>query len=164
MTLMRSTCCDAEVKPSPLGWPRCRSCGRIQRDVPLGAEDLDAPAEPGFLYLASPYSHKDPVVRQRRYESAQMCVYQYLQRRVWVYSPIVHCHPLSLEYALPGDAKFWEDFNHAMIASSQGIRVLTIPGWQESLGVTEEISFARERGLSVKFVSRFGVELLNAPR
>lgn len=150
-----SLCCNSPVVQTSFGWPRCEACHRIVREVSPDVLPPEAPS-PGFHYLASPYSHKDPAIRQKRYESAQSALHRLLLKKVWTYSPIVHCHPLSLEFALPGDAKFWEEYNHTMLGVSKGMFVLTIAGWKESLGVTEEISFAKRRGLKITLINSLG--------
>ena len=106
-----------------------------------------------FIYLASPYSHSEASIREARFKEAEAATVWFLKQKVWVYSPIVHCHALAKEHNLPTDAGFWQEFNHTMIERSSGVIVLGIEGWQESKGVKDEISFAREMGLEVSLVS-----------
>lgn len=94
-----------------------------------------------MIYLASPYTHPDPFVREQRYlEAAKMCA-EYLKQRRWVYSPIVHCHELAKIIELPKDASYWEAYNYHMLSRSTELHVLMIEGWGESKGVAAEINF-----------------------
>lgn len=96
----------------------------------------------GYVYLASPYSHPDPFIREGRYLRTMKEMTEYLQKGVYIYSPIVHCHELAKIADMPKDAKFWENYNHMMLHCAAQLWVLMIPGWKESLGVAAEIVYA----------------------
>lgn len=102
-----------------------------------------------MIYLASPYTHKDQLIMKTRFLLAEQVTARLLHRRSWVYSPIVHCHELALRYHLPTDFAYWRDYNFAMLRRCDTLYVLFIPGWEESLGVTEEIKFAQTAGIPV---------------
>jgi hypothetical protein len=72
-----------------------------------------------------------------------------LRERRWVYSPIVHCHQLATEYGLPRDAKFWQDYNRAMLDAAAGMYVLLSDGWKASIGMKLEIIRAIERDIAI---------------
>ena len=91
------------------------------------------------VYLISPYSHEDECVRVGRYDEAVSATARLIKKGYIVFSPIVHCHPLSLRYNLPGDHKFWEAYNQTFIEWAEVGIVLDISGWQASLGVAAEI-------------------------
>lgn len=101
----------------------------------------------GFKYLASPYSHPDAAVRHDRFTYAQNAVVHLLSKREWTYSPIVHCHTLAVAHNLPMDADAWWDYNRAMLAASSGLIVLKIDGWDTSVGVAQELSYARDNNI-----------------
>jgi len=97
-----------------------------------------------YWYLASPYTSPDKVIRYNRYGLAEAALAWLLTRRMWTYSPIVHCHAMAERFAMPKDAVFWQDFNHLMISRADGLINLQIEGWQESKGVKEELQFTLE--------------------
>lgn len=97
-----------------------------------------------YIYLASPYSHPDLRVRRDRYYATQDCVAWMLANRIWVYSPIVHCHFMAIEYELPKDAKYWRPYNRAMLRYAAALWTLRIPGWQNSEGIKDELESALE--------------------
>ncbi len=102
-----------------------------------------------MIYLASPYSDPDPIVRKARYEAACDRAARMLAEGQLVYAPVVYGHALA-ERGLPGDWAFWEQHNHAMLSRSTSLLILTLPGWQESVGVRAEIAIARSLGLPVR--------------
>ena len=105
-----------------------------------------------YHYLASPYTHTDPEVMERRYGAALHALHFLLSRKLWTYSPIVHCHELAKTYALPRTHDFWQTYNHAMLDSSKGLLILVIEGWNESRGIEDEIHTARKLLLPVGFL------------
>jgi hypothetical protein len=94
-----------------------------------------------MIYLASPYTHPDPFVREARYLAACQMVAEYLKKARWVYSPIVHCHELAKMIELPREFSFWKQYNQHMLSRSEALHVLMIDGWAESDGIGDEISF-----------------------
>jgi len=96
-----------------------------------------------MIYLASPYTDPSAVIMDQRYEAAMHCTALMLRRRMYVYSPIVHCHELAKRHELPRDFEFWQKYDLHMLDRSSQILVLKLPGWQESRGVTAELAHAR---------------------
>lgn len=104
-----------------------------------------------LIYLASPYSHPDPTVREKRYHDACKAVVRLIQNGGLVYSPIVHSHPLALQ-GLPTDWEYWREFDMAMLSRAEELVVLVIDGWWESEGVQAEIRAAEEMGIPVRYI------------
>lgn len=98
-----------------------------------------------MIYLASPYSHPDPAVRQERYEQAMAAQAYLLRQGQHVYSPIVACHPMALAHALPTDDEWWSEYDRDMLTRCVELYVLCLPGWEESKGVAQEIEWAKRR-------------------
>lgn len=96
-----------------------------------------------MVYLASPYSHKDPAVRQQRYEAAVEAVARLTTEHVFTYSPIVHCHPPAVLGGLPTNAAWWSTVNIWFIEHMDEFWLLPLVGWQESVGVKAEIELAK---------------------
>jgi nucleoside 2-deoxyribosyltransferase len=104
-----------------------------------------------MIYLASPYSHADPAVREARYQAACRATAALLKAGLVVFSPIVHSHPL-VAFALPTGWDFWERIDRAYLARCDELVVLTLDGWRESTGVRAEIALARALGKPVRFL------------
>lgn len=112
-----------------------------------------------YIYLASPYNDPDPAIREHRYQAvAKATVWLLLQRR-WVYSPIVHCHDLSIKYNLPTDANYWRTYNVAMLEEASELMILKLPGWDTSAGVHAEKSLAHHLGLPVTYTEPSGITI-----
>jgi nucleoside 2-deoxyribosyltransferase len=104
-----------------------------------------------LIYLASPYSHPDPAVRQIRYEVACEAAAYLMRRGLMVFSPIVHSHPIA-QYGLPKDYAFWRQYDEALMDACWGIVVLMIDGWRESKGVTAEIEYMSRKGIAAEYL------------
>lgn len=109
-----------------------------------------------MIYLASPYSSPDPLIMKTRFLLAEQCTAELLKRKIWVYSPIVHCHELAHKYDLPKDHEYWLAYNFAMLRRCESLAILTIPGWRESKGVAEEIKFAELAGIGIDYITAKG--------
>lgn len=102
-----------------------------------------------MIYLASPYSHPDPAVRQERYEQTMAAQAFLLREGRYVYSPIVASHPMALAHDLPTDAGWWKKYNHGMMNVCSEVFVLRLDGWDTSVGVLDEIAFALHYGIPI---------------
>jgi hypothetical protein len=103
----------------------------------------------GFIYLASPYSHPDALIRRARYGHAVRFIGHLARCKTVIYSPIAHWHDAATRCHLPTAHQFWLDQNDAMLRASRGVFVLRLPDWEKSLGVAHEIELAAFIGLPV---------------
>lgn len=109
-----------------------------------------------MIYLASAYSHADPVIVKTRFLLVEQCTAALITEGHFVWSPIVHCHELAKKYNLPTDAAFWKAYNFDFIRRCDKMLVLNIEGWQESKGVQMELKLAAECLIDVFFVTQDG--------
>jgi len=111
-----------------------------------------------MIYVASPYSHIDPHVRQERYEAvAALCAHFFHQPgHEPLFSPIVYGHNLALEYSMPTEAAAWLKFNLSMLRHSSAIWIMKLDGWNESKGVAKEIRAAQDLYLPLHFIDHLG--------
>jgi hypothetical protein len=105
------------------------------------------------IYLASPYSHPDPVVRQQRFAAAGRAPAAMLKAGLVVLSPIVHSHPLAAWGLDAMDHAFWMHVDRPMLEACTSVAVLTLSGWATSKGVAAEIDIARRCGKPISYVS-----------
>ncbi len=94
-----------------------------------------------MIYVASPYTHDDPVVVDARYIATKKYVARLFKEKVWVFSPIIHCHSLALEFNFPTDASYWKEYNLHMLVRADALHVLELNDWKKSEGVYNEIFF-----------------------
>lgn len=105
-----------------------------------------------MIYLASPYSHPDAFVREERYLRAMKVLHGLLEKRIWTFSPIVHCHELKKVAALPFEHKFWLDYDCHILKLCEKLIVLKIEGWETSRGVKMEMDFAAANNIPIEFL------------
>ena len=105
-----------------------------------------------MIYIASPYTHKNPTYREYRYKMALYYVYQCFMKGEPVFSPIVHNHSMAKHYDMPKEFEFWRAINDNFIINSISIRVLMLHGWRQSQGVTHEIAFAETYDKPVSYI------------
>lgn len=105
-----------------------------------------------MIYLASPYNHASPFVREQRYLAAMEALSILLKRRMWTFSPIVHCHELKKVADLPPNFDFWLEYDFHVLDICSALYVLNIAGWSASIGVGEECRRARERNIPISLV------------
>jgi len=105
-----------------------------------------------MIYLASPFTHSDPAVRQQRFEAACRAAAALISRGKTVFSPISHSYGIC-RYGVPLDWRFWERHDRCHLQSCDEVVVLMLDGWSESVGVQAEIAIAHELGKPVTFLS-----------
>lgn len=107
-----------------------------------------------FIYLASPYSHPDPAVREARYVAACKKTAQYAVKGISVFSPIAQSHPVAA-YMPPEDCMdfdLWMRLDLPILKDAAELHILCIDGWRMSKGVTREVQFAESLGIPIKQV------------
>lgn len=105
-----------------------------------------------LIYLACPYTHKDPKVIQERFEAVNKLASALMSEGFYIFSPISHTHPIALAGNLPGGWDYWEGYDKAIISRCAGLWVFKLPGWEQSKGVQAEIKIAKEIGLPIEYI------------
>lgn len=106
-----------------------------------------------LIYLASPFTHPDPMVRARRVEEARQATIELLRKKLAIFSPILYTSTIP-DAPIPFEA--WTFFNDAMIARCHKLWVLNIDGWYESRGVDHELFVAKLHGLPTRLLTLLG--------
>lgn len=68
-----------------------------------------------------------------------------------VISPIAASHAIAVKHNLPGDYKYWQEWNHALIDACSELWVCTMSGWAKSTGVKGEIEYAKSKGIPILY-------------
>jgi hypothetical protein len=117
-----------------------------------------------LTYLASPYSAKGitdeyeaTVVREKRFIEASIMAARLMEQGHKVFAPIPHSHPIE-HYGLPeirsGD--WWLQQDYEVLQYCGLLLVYTMDGWDQSYGIGQEVAFAQERGIPVKYINKNG--------
>lgn len=103
-------------------------------------------------YLASPYTHDNAFVRNMRYEAVIYVASTLTKRGYRFIEPIAMCHDQSSKYGLPGGYEYWKDRDRDLIRRADAVLVVTLPGWETSIGVQDEINYAKRLGRTVEYI------------
>lgn len=109
---------------------------------------------PGYIYLASPYSHPAAKMRRLRYLAVMEKAAELMENGQPVFCPIAHNHILA-EYLRPDlllDFDFWMDMDLPMVEQSSAVWVYALPGWDASRGVEREIEYTKQLGKPLRIV------------
>jgi len=104
-----------------------------------------------MIYLASPYTHVNPAVREWRAEEAARYAAGFAAEGHLLFCPISHTHPWT-KYGLPTDWDFWERLDTPFLQLATQLWVLQLPGWDESHGVREEMWIMRQRKVPITMI------------
>lgn len=108
-----------------------------------------------IYYLASPYSHKRWWVRWYRWYKVCQVGAILTKQGYTLLEPIAMCHWNSFLFGLPPGYDFWKSRDRAFIERSDGLFVLTLPGWKESVGVQDEIIHAKRLGKPIQYLELY---------
>jgi Domain of unknown function (DUF1937) len=114
-----------------------------------------------MLYLATPYSHPDPAIREGRFHAACRATAALMSAGDVVFCPIAHSHPL-VDHGLPTGWAYWEHVDREFLQRCDELLVLTLPGWEESVGVAAEIQIANELGKPVGYLAPEAIEAIES--
>ena len=75
-----------------------------------------------------------------------------MREGLMVFSPISKTHPIAERCGLPLDWAYWEKYDRIAIAHCKELWVLTLDGWESSVGVKAEMEIAKEMGRPIKYL------------
>lgn len=106
-----------------------------------------------MIYLAAPYTHQSTHVRSARVTATGHVVSKYMEKGIFLYSPILHGHYVEMSARFEHHWEAWMAHSFAAISKCKEIVVLQLPGWATSKGVSAEIDFANQRGYGVGYIN-----------
>lgn len=106
-----------------------------------------------FIYLASPYSHADPAIREQRFVAACKAAAKLMLAGDVVLSPIAHSHSIeTLGIGHVQSGGFWKTQDVPLLRHADKLVVLMLDGWQESKGIEWEIEMATALLMPVEYL------------
>ena len=108
--------------------------------------------EKPLVYLAVPYSHPDPKIKEWRFAQVNKMTAKLMKEGITVFSPISHCHSIAKHNALPTDWEFWKKFDIAYLSCSRKLLVYKLDGWETSVGIAGETKIANELGIPIEYI------------
>ena len=115
-----------------------------------------------LIYLASPYTHRDALVKTARAKSVALVACKLMVKGMHVFSPIAHGVPIANQGDLPILWDYWEENCKVFLSRCQCLIVVMLYGWDESVGVLAEIKYAKSIGIPVMYLSPDSMELYNS--
>ena len=106
-----------------------------------------------MIYLASPYSHLDPRVRERRFDAVCQAAADLMCAGQSVFSPIAHSHSIA-RYGLPKDWNYWQRVDREHLEMCDALIVLMLDGWRGSTGVQAEVQAAYKLDKPVSYLGQ----------
>ena len=109
-------------------------------------------AQPNITYLAAPLSSDDPNVVAHRRRVATQATVTLMDQGITVFSPVTYGMPVrAIDHVISQEEWYRFDLNFLRICTS--LTVLTLPGWEQSKGVSLEIKEAQKLGIPVNHMS-----------
>lgn len=106
-----------------------------------------------IIYLACPYTHKEKSIRSARSTVATIISACLIKNKIYNISPLTLQIPLEDNFNFPHTWDYWKRFDELLISRSDEVWVITIEGWEESVGVQEEIEMAKEFSKKIVYVN-----------
>lgn len=104
-------------------------------------------------YLASPYSHKNPIIKLWRFiKISRIAAKLHLTGRFVLITPISASVPQNFFGQMGCAWATWEKVDCEYIRNCKEVLVCTMQGWRESVGVNAEILFAKELKIPIKYL------------
>src|SRR5687767_6421535 len=102
-----------------------------------------------LIYLATPYNHPDPAIREERFKLACQAAATLMQDGIHLFCPIAHTHPIALAGDLPHGWEYWREYDRMMLDACAELWIVQMDGWDQSEGIKGEIEIAREQGKEI---------------
>lgn len=90
-----------------------------------------------LIYLAIPFSGTIEEMKYR-FDLVNGIAAKLMQQGYYVFSPISHCYPISLNGDLPKDDLYWKGYDRKMMSFCSKIAVVMVNGWRDSKGIKRE--------------------------
>lgn len=105
-----------------------------------------------MIFVSAPYSHDDKdVVENRVKEVANYCAAQIIEGQTAI-SPLLFGRTITKYSKFGSDYKTWQKFCEELLYKCDEMHVLTLPGWNQSAGVIDEIRMATTCSIKVVYV------------
>ncbi len=126
-----------------------------EQEIINGHRNMDTKKK---IYLACPYSHKDPDVRLKRYYQINEIAAKLMQagQGYIVFSPISHSHPIACQNHLPFDYEYWKVFNESFLDWADEIFIAMLDGWIDSKGIMGEIDYVCKDWKPIRLIDQDG--------
>lgn len=110
-------------------------------------------------YLATPYSHACKYTQECRYLDTLWVAARLVQEGITLIEPIAMSHQQAQRFGLPSSFEFWRERDHRLIECVDEVLVCMLEGWDQSVGVLDEIDYAAKIGKRVSYLDPVTLEV-----
>lgn len=108
-----------------------------------------------LVYVSSPYSKVADKDFLMKTVSAFTGKYMLLNKGEYAVSGLLHHYAIKEEPKLGSDYKFWKEWCDLFMSRCDKVVVLTIDGWETSVGVAGEIEYAKKNNMPIVYINPF---------
>ncbi len=120
---------------------------------------LDSLSKEFVYYFASPYTSPSDYIREQRYLDVVKVATDLINQGFTLIEPIAMSHHHAQRFGLPSGYDFWKKRDRTFIERCDAVLVCMLDGWKESIGVNDEIQYARTLGKPVFYIHPFTLKL-----
>ena len=123
----------------------------MSKDLKQFMENKPVQCATSLWYIASPYSHPDPLTMSQRVVDVAACVDAIVKNydNVKPQSPILETVGMNDRGVIPKEG--WYKYDFGLLNKADRLIVLMLDGWESSIGVGLEIAFALGRGMPISY-------------
>jgi hypothetical protein len=107
------------------------------------------------IFVSVPYNHPRQDMIDFRLEMLDQYLMELINKDFTPYSTVQAMLPLAAKFDLSTDYDYWKRHCSRMIAASDALHVLMLPGWRDSVGVRDEIETALLIGIPVSYIDSY---------
>lgn len=111
-----------------------------------------------MIYIATPYSHPSPHVRQDRWSRTVDVLATLAAYQIPCYSPVAMWHPVAERHNLPGDHVFWWAQDTTFLRACSAGWFIMFEGYRESKGMCAEAGYLNGLGKEVIYILPVNLE------
>ena len=104
------------------------------------------------IYLGCPYTDPHAAIRELRFKQVSKFAASLIKESHLVFSPISHSHQICIEADLPVEYTYWKELDLSFLEWADCMMVLKLDGWEESLGLQDEIATCEFMGKKVFYM------------
>jgi hypothetical protein len=108
----------------------------------------------GLVYVAAPYTSRGAsrVSPEDRISIINRCIGELIRKDVMAVSPLLMHSVLRATPDLPSNWEWWQAYSITLLRQCKAMVVLTLPDWDQSVGVRAEIEYAKFQNIPVLYV------------
>ena len=116
-----------------------------------------------LIYIAAPYKHENPYVRAERVREATQYAAYLIDQDEPVFSPLSHSVEIERHRRNIVSPGRWYDIDLQILQACTEMHILTLPGWEDSIGIQYEIAMAIAHKIPIYTVPVYSDQTYRVP-